>query len=254
MSFAAAEPTWQAGSKPETHPGLRHDAWLTKILRRPCYSVSVPGAEEAALALRVALPANAFLFTKISANDRVRLELCEHTLGFTLADTSVTLERRVDAHAVPPDTRVRAATGYDADAVAEIAANSFAVSRFHTDPKIPAELANRVKAQWARNFFSRQRGDLMFVALSEGQPSGFCQLLHREDAMIIDLIAVGAAARRQGLASDMIAAAHVAARERHCQWLRVGTQLINTASLRCYEGLGFRVSAAHHVFHCHTNG
>lgn len=252
MSFTSTEQVWTSQAYNSTHEALRCDTWLTEILDRPTYSVHMPADESRAYALRSALPAGSFCYTKIKATDRVRMELCQRILGFALTDTNVTLELRTDAHSRPPGRQVRIASSADESAIVDIAKTSFAYTRFHMDPRITASEANEVKAEWARNYFLGQRGDLMVVGLGQdGEPAGFCQLLHRDEAMIIDLIAVSTPARRQGLASEMIAAAHVTARERGCQWLRVGTQLVNTASLRCYEGLGFRVSSSQHIFHYH---
>jgi ribosomal protein S18 acetylase RimI-like enzyme len=39
-----------------------------------------------------------------------------------------------------------------------------------------------------------------------------------------------------------------------CSLLRVGTQAANPQAMRFYEGLGFRLSACHYVFHHHRPG
>jgi ribosomal protein S18 acetylase RimI-like enzyme len=231
---------------------LRPDEWLTSILGKPAYALTIPDCEADALRMSSDLPAGAFIYTRLDATDSARIKIAEQCLEMTLTDTNVLLEQHPGAHHTPPSNRVRLASPDDESAVAKVAATSFSLTRFHADPQIGPDIANRIKAQWARNFFNGHRGELMLVAEHADRIAGFCQLLHREDALIIDLIAVSAAARRQGLASDMIAASRIAARERGCQWLRVGTQLANIASLRCYEGLGFRVCSAQHIFHRHT--
>lgn len=246
MSMTCKSPTRLA--RPSA---LRSDEWLGAYLGKPAYALTVPDREAEALRLNRELPTGAFIYTKIDATDSVRVQRVEQCLEMTLTDTNVTLEHHPGAHHSPPSKRIRLATPDDESAVSEIAATSFSLTRFHTDPRIGPEIANRIKAQWARNYFDGQRGELMLVAEHASRIAGFCQLLDRGDALIIDLIAVSVTARRQGLASDMIAASQIAARERGCQWLRVGTQLANIASLRCYERLGFRVCSAHHVFHRH---
>jgi ribosomal protein S18 acetylase RimI-like enzyme len=80
--------------------------------------------------------------------------------------------------------------------------------------------------------------------------AGFLQLLVTPEALVIDLIAVAERARRSGRASAMIAFALHNMEPR--AEMRVGTQVVNTASMRLYEGLGFRVSGAQYVMHYHA--
>ena len=71
-------------------------------------------------------------------------------------------------------------------------------------------MADEIKAQWAANFFSGQRGDRLVVAVLNEKPSekivGFALLATGGRVeVVIDLIAVDEAYRRRGIAAEMIA-------------------------------------------------
>jgi ribosomal protein S18 acetylase RimI-like enzyme len=88
------------------------------------------------------------------------------------------------------------------------------------------------------------------VARCDNVPAGFLQLLRSAaDDMVIDLIAVDTAYRGRGVARAMIGFASA-----NCDCggpVLVGTQVANIPSVRLYETLGFRLTAAHYVFHHH---
>jgi len=52
----------------------------------------------------------------------------------------------------------------------DIAESAFVYSRFHLDPLVPKELANRVKREWIANYVRRQRGERLLVAEVDGNP------------------------------------------------------------------------------------
>lgn len=145
---------------------------------------------------------------------------------------------------------IRFAIPSDNEAVKAIAKDAFVYDRFHVDPKISEYVAGEIKAAWAGNFFSGQRGEWMVVGEVDGKVVSFLQLLHGGDGqLIIDLIAVSEKARGCGLAKKMIAFASA-----NCapnSPILVGTQLANVPSVTLYENLGFRLISSNHVFHCH---
>jgi GNAT superfamily N-acetyltransferase len=170
--------------------------------------------------------------------------------GFRLVDTNVQLTRVPGP--LPALTKFcRFATADDEQQVRAIAAQSFSLTRFHQDRRIPNETADRIKEEWVGNFFNGRRGQWMVVAEDELGVSGFLQLLKSGEVVVIDLIAVAARARSKGVARSMIAYAAISCLGRDAE-LKVGTQLANSTSLRLYTKLGFQVSQATHVFHLHA--
>ena len=174
-------------------------------------------------------------------------------LGFRLVDTNVQLERDVAgmwySEPLMPGDEVRFAEAGDQQAVEDVAGNSFRLTRFHLDPLVATGAADAIKRAWAANFFSGRRGDWMVVATHESRVCGFLQLLSRDDVLLIDLIALDAAAQGRRLAGRMIEFA-----AQNCPGFRkmkVGTQVANVRSLRLYERLGFRVGQSSYTFHYH---
>lgn len=233
-------------------PRLIADAWLTEKLGKPAFHlVGDLGGGQFQTELRPQLRGRLFVDAKVAVDDAAAASVVQ-TLGFALIDTNLRfILRRTAAPAWDGKTDVGFATPDMAQTVGRIAENAFTHDRFHRDPAVGANVARRLKGDWARNFFAGKRGDWMVVAREHGVPTGFLQLLRGpQDALIIDLIAVADPHRRSGRAGAMIAFAAA-----HCPAagsLVVGTQLANLASVRLYEGLGFRLDAAEHVFHHHS--
>lgn len=239
---------------------LARDAFLTSALREDAFRLDYApelgdalGDVGSELRRELVGPAcHVFVSAKVPTPDTACVAALEG-LGFRVVDTNVQLERELAAPWPKSPTAAGYAVGWsapeDQEAVAHLAGQSFRSSRFHLDPRIPREAADRVKACWAANFFSGERGNAMAVAHREDEAVGFLLLLHAGSELVIDLVATGAEHRGRGLAAAMIRFA-----ARKCpdfETLVVGTQVANTPSLRLYEKLGFRVRGASYVLHRH---
>jgi dTDP-4-amino-4,6-dideoxy-D-galactose acyltransferase len=169
--------------------------------------------------------------------------------GFRIVDTNVQLVRA--ARAAVPAPRCRLAQPSDEAAVRSVAARGFSQTRFHLDTRIPDAAANRVKEEWAGNYFRGQRGEWMVVAEDAQGVCGFNLVLRTpRDSLVVDLIAVDERARRQGLGAEMLefAAGQCLARPAE---VAIGTQIANATSLGLYTKIGFRPTNATYVFHLH---
>jgi ribosomal protein S18 acetylase RimI-like enzyme len=229
---------------------LAADAWLAGHIGKPVWRVDQDPEGEPLGGLRARR--HAFAYAKIDAAE-VRLVGNLVANGFRPVDVAVTLEGRAPRES--SGTGVRFARPSDRDAVAAIASSTFRFSRFHLDPLVPPAVARAIKAEWATNYFTGRRGDGMVVAEVDGVVVGFLQLLWTGgDVLVIDLVGVGAAHQRKGIARRMIhfAAAHGTGDARKPERLRVGTQVANTQSVRLYESLGFRLIGAEYVLHYHA--
>ena len=219
---------------------LKADAFLSAVLGKPAYHLS--GVDFAPPDGR------AFVDVKVSVEDTAAL-LHLQARGFAVMDTNVQLLRPQGAMAPGPG-QARAATAGDAAAVKALAAEAFIYDRFHRDPAIGRDTAAQFKAEWAGNYFGGARGDRMIVAEDGAGLCGFLQLLRGADGgTVIDLVAVSARSRGQGLAHTMIA---LAANAPGTGALRVGTQIANLPSLALYAKLGFSIVSASYVLHLHT--
>jgi ribosomal protein S18 acetylase RimI-like enzyme len=222
---------------------LESDPWLADLLGRPAHRLGADGRGEAVF------PEGAFFATaKVAADDIAAAGRLED-MGFRMIDMALSFAAPVAAIPFDRADGVRQARPEDCAAVAAIARDGFRFSRFHLDPRLPKALAGRIKAAWAENFFKGGRGDAMIVASVEERVVGFLQLLRAaQERLVIDLIAVDERFRGGGLARAMIASA---VRTMPAVELRVGTQAANIPSVRLYESLGFRLSGAQLVLHCH---
>lgn len=230
---------------------IQQDPWLGEMLGKPaCHIVAEP------LKLVVAdLPeGEAFTDARVDVRDFKALSHLQG-LGFAVIDCNVSLEWPGDMRKLEvdsPSRNIRFAESKDELGVRALAKEAFEYDRFHRDPRISDDVANRIKEEWAGNFFTGDRGTWMVIATDEKGVAGFMLLLSPENgALVIDLVAVAARCRRRGVAQSMTDFALGNCTGKMPR-IRVGTQLSNSPSLRLYEAMGFRWSGAAYVLHRHN--
>jgi ribosomal protein S18 acetylase RimI-like enzyme len=178
-----------------------------------------------------------------------RAGTCEAALteaGFRRIETLVTFERATGSQ--PPSAiLVRPAQSADWLQAIELARGAFRYDRYHADPLVPDEAADRLKAAWVANALAG-RAEAVLLAHWQGRVAGFATLLATAEAGIIDLIATAPWAQRMGIGRALVAAAlaHYAGRR---PVLRVSTQADNLASQRLYCGSGFAEVARQATYH-----
>ena len=220
----------------------RADPWLAEVLGRPVYAVDHPVGD--------APPG--FYYAKVPVHEVERVR--EHTEdGFSVVDVNVTLVREPGTDPPPAPVSVGPARPDQHGALLGIAESCFRYSRFHLDPRIPDELADRVKREWVRSYLERRRGVELLAAVDEGSPVGFLAVLERDGARLIDLVGVSAEAQGRGFGSALVAA-FVARHAADGRRLLVGTQIANVPSLRLYSAHGFSVDSSAYVLHRHVEG
>lgn len=221
---------------------VQNDPWLTALFQKPVFRVEVDGQES------LKLPSVCFAYAKVGAENIQEAKALTDS-GFFIADTNISFAcetsnlRTTENQAIT----VRLAKPEDDASVRRIAGSSFSFTRFHADPFVDNGLADKIKEEWAGNFFSGMRGDEMLVAEKDGKVIGFCQNLIQGNKVIIDLIAVDRNAQGQGAGGAMISNL----RGRYTR-VHVGTQLANKKSIALYEKAGFRFHGAHYVLHKHN--
>jgi dTDP-4-amino-4,6-dideoxy-D-galactose acyltransferase len=226
---------------------IAEDTWLTGVAGRPFWRVGDDGPAD--VARHAAAHPGSVYAARVDAADTARVAALEG-IGFRVVDCGVTLTR--PPLPAPPDPPgVVAAAPAHVEDVAAIGASAFATSRFHLDPRMPPGLADRIKAEWARNCAAGLRGAGTIVALREGRPAGFLAVLADGADRVIDLVAVAPAHRGRGVGRALVSA-FIARWGPGARELRVGTQAANVASLRLYGSTGFRVSATAYALHLHA--
>ena len=226
------------------------DPWLTSIMGRPAYDLKrlqSGGADPMEIAVRLANE-GAFATVKVPIKNISQVNNLV-IAGFRVVDIALNFAINVEFSKEP--VAVRNAIDTDENRVREIASSAFRFSRFHLDPFVSVSIANRIKSDWAGNFFKGLRGDAMLIAEVDGKVAGFCQLIFRDSRAVIDLIAVDPSFSRRGLGRSLLASisGYAATRSMTVKGLVVGTQAANTPSVNLYESFGFRLVGSHMVLH-----
>ncbi len=239
---------------------LTLDPWLSGLVGKRTFRLSPSrnwvelmrreGAEERDGILDL-MRGEVFIYCKVPTCD---VDICRAlcALGFYVVDNNVTFEKAVSSSSRRYVNSVRKARPDDRDKVALLASRNFCYTRFHLDPMIGGELADKIKRSWVESFFDGNRGDQMVVSEDDGYLKGFNLLFVKGGDLVIDLIAVDSGLRRRGVSTDMIGYAE---ESNPCAGrIVVGTQVSNIPSIRLYEKLGFRMFMSNYVFHFHGAG
>lgn len=232
------------------------DNWLGEIMGRPAFRVDL-GDDDAVLAETLAQHraerAGAFYYSKVPCARVAEVaELC--AAGFAPVDVNLTFERGLESlppRAVSPELVVRACTAADAAGALEVAGSAYRYSRFHLDPRVPDEIAHRIKREWANNYVKGARGDRLFVAVAGDRVAGFLAALKSDAAATIDLVGVATTYQRRGIGAALVSA-FVEHYRTAVPRLLVGTQAANLPSVRMYEQLGFTLAGSSYVLHMHA--
>jgi dTDP-4-amino-4,6-dideoxy-D-galactose acyltransferase len=168
--------------------------------------------------------------------------------GFRLVDVRVELVRTAEAN--EPAGRVRSYQPDDLETLRLIARTSHSTTRFYADPHFPRERCGDLYDTWIVRSCDGW-ADAVLVAESAGRPAGYatCHLDSTSNRGSIGLIAVSAAARGQGLGSDLVLGALCWCRDRGAADVSVVTQGGNVPAQRLFQQCGFRTSSTGLWFH-----
>ena len=101
-----------------------------------------------------------FAFSKVSSSSVQLMQLFQRE-GFCVVDNNVTFEISgvTCKGTIPESTRIECLDARETDQkdIEKIAEESFIFSRFHLDPLIENQVANRIKREWVGNFFKQER-------------------------------------------------------------------------------------------------
>ena len=149
----------------EEESSVKKDLWLSKILEKPCFNLICKKKCNPNNFLKKLPKNNYFISSKVNSYD-VENIITLQKIGFKIVDFSYSLKRNYVLNDFPKNENfvIKEACTDNKKEVAEIAKKAFKHSRFHKDPLISKDKADIIKKEWAKNFFSGQRGDLMLVA------------------------------------------------------------------------------------------
>ena len=247
---------------------IQEDKWLSDIFGHPVFKIAA--AREAAtskpnasvmreeLARHTQAQTAAMYYTKVDARE-VEIVQALGASGLYVVDVNVVFGNKADAFvesgAESLELSVAEIRPEEHEEVLYIAENSFRYSRFHLDPGVSLEIANRIKRDWIANYIRGHRGDHLFAASLDGRAVGFLAAIRSETeygrTATIDLVGVHPDFQKRGIGSALTAAFIDYYRD-SCDWLQVGTQVANIPSMKLYQRMGFYISGAQYVMHMHV--
>ena len=236
---------------------LAADTWLAEIMQRPAFRVELAEDDDAsdvadALTGHRSERAGAFYYAKVPCTRVSQVgELCR--AGFRPIDVNLTFDRGVDPapeRALAAGLIIRACTPADEEGALTVAGSAYRFSRFHLDPRVPSDVAHRIKREWARNYVKGVRGDRLFVAVVDGAVAGFLAALKSDVGATIDLVGVAASHQQRGIGTAL-AHAFIEHYRKSVPKLHVGTQAANIPSVKMYERMGFTLAGSSYVLHLH---
>ena len=165
--------------------------------------------------------------------------------GFRKVEDMLSYSRRIFQSARGSDS-VRVASNDDIESISQIGESSFSFDRFHSDPLIDNNKADKLKRAWSRNCLTH-RASKVFVFQDE-KVGGFLACVKTKYALVIDLIAVAEEKRGLGVGRDLIGACEEYYQEQ-CNVYSVSTQSSNKASINLYNSCGFQLVSKQATFH-----
>ena len=241
---------------------ISNDQWLSDLFGYSVFHLHVDsneGPKASEIRDHFEQHNRAFSYAKIDVACTETLRELQ-TVGFNVVDTNVVFSLNDGAKESPAlnteQLVISEATNDDHADVLQIAGSCFRQSRFHLDPSVPNNLANKIKREWIKNCLAANRGDRVFVSRERGQVTGFLASGLTRDSnqttAIIDLIGVGSAFQGRGIGMALCKA-FIKNYSAKVDQLLVGTQIANLPSMRLYQKLGFNIIRSSYVLHKHVD-
>lgn len=230
------------------------DAWLSEVFGYDVFKAHLENNEtlDSKSIFPKELPKRAFYYAKTPVTAVSQIGDLTNA-GFRVVDVNVTFERQPENVASAENIIVRDVKPEDETDILKIAETSFLYSRFHLDPYVSKELADKIKREWIANYIRKRRGERLLVAEVNGKPAGFlAELATNENVGVIDLIGVDKTMQGQGIGKRLVQFHINDAMEKYSSLL-VGTQIANIPSMRLYQTCGYEISNSTYVLHAHVN-
>jgi len=233
------------------------DGWLSEVFEYDVFKLNTENDEiidSKILFPKDSLPSHTFYYAKVPVTSVSQVGALTNA-GFRVIDVNVTFERQPENIMTNESIIVRDVKREDESDVLQIAETSFVYSRFHLDPFVSKEIADKIKREWIANYIRKQRGERLLIAEIGGKPVGFLALLatgEKEKTGVIDLIGVAKNMQGRGIGKRLVQS-HVKDAMQKYSKLIVGTQIANIPSMRLYQTCGYEISSSTYVLHAHVH-
>lgn len=180
---------------------------------------------------------------------------CLQEAGFRYVDTALTA--RYDLTNIPLTRAERLsltpAAAHSAQALAAIAGRAFAFGRYHADPRVPKEAADRRYRDWVMRAFQKSDPQIVLRAAHDGATCGFSIVrVDNAGAGHITLIALDADFRGRQLGGELIQASLLYLRDKGCGEVFTKISAANLAILNMHAHLGASFIRPEATLHWHT--
>ena len=169
--------------------------------------------------------------------------------GFRLMDVRIHLDLNLSTfrvHAVHSESKIRLFQARYAVAIRRIARNAFRTDHFHVDPRFNRRKVDDMYSLWVDRCLNE--GYALKVATLGNIPVGFIAARGMKGIFYIELVAVAREFRGRGVGHDLVVDSLIDAATRFSR-AEIGVQLSNTAAIRLYERIGFKVNSCECTFH-----
>lgn len=190
----------------------------------------------------------------VPAADRTWLALMPQ-LGFTFFDMTYTVRLTALQSAKLPEVRgeARLATVADLPQLEAIAEQVFQFGRYHADPYVPVELANKRYREWLRNEVAGLGPDSrMYVVGAPGDVRGFFHSVIRDGVARVTIFAIDERYQRGTTGFNVLAGALRDLRSVGVRMVVSRISAVNTGVLNLIKVFGFRYSEPQAVFYWHA--
>lgn len=125
----------------------------------------------------------------------------------------------------------------------------FKYSKFFDDYRLKVRGGDQVYQQWILNSFEKPDKYFALSRNERNQLNGFLLYSLKEDACVIELIAVDQNSPSEGIGTRLFQSIEYEVYKRNLEKIRVGTQVRNKEAVNFYHKMGCRQTASHQIYH-----
>lgn len=125
------------------------------------------------------------------------------------------------------------------------------MSRFRVDPKISSKKTDELYLKWLENVFENPNEQSIIAYKIDQTIAGFYTLKHRNEDLIIELVAVLPEHQGNGIGHKLMLACINFAKKNNFKNIFVTTQYDNKAACNLYKKSGFQIVEKKFIYHLH---